>query len=268
MRKVLFEPRYSFVTLILFSWFTSMITVFVLMPPVAYAQQGVPPTPSPLDQTADQLQAQADAAIARAQAAVAAAQSAANAAAQAKVAAAEARQRANALEAQAATSKAFEAEQRANEAVASAQLAVSQAGEALRLSAQAVTSFKATSASAATKQAEYILALSLKQSALNSVMTHADYLSIRLGETETNLLAQSNRVTDLKSALVWVGMLGIVVCLLAMRLARRAAPLMSVPLVSSSGVTLDNDTGEAAPEARVVDLDPAMRRHIDRLLSA
>lgn len=249
-----------------------LIIVLLLSPSVAFAQDNG--TPLPVEQTADQLQAAADAAIAAAQAAVTAAQQAAQQAAAAKAQAAAARERANALDAQAALSRAADAERLADESAQFAQSALSAAREALAQSARAVTALKEAQAA----QASALIAV--KSSSANDGLRYQS-LSAAQSASLAVLTNQLNTITaeanGLQSSVVQyqllaAALLSVVALLsvLAIVLARKARPVV-VPVtvsdvpVSRTTIDNDNDTAEDVPGATVV-LSNEMRQHINRLL--
>ena len=237
-----------------------------------WAQSGVTPTPDPttLQQTADQLQAEADAALAHAQVALNTAQAAVTAATQAKVAAAEARQRATALEAQAATEKAVLADQQANEALRLAQAAVE-------------------SAQAAIDRAEHaVQQLTLAQTENSRLQNGVEQLQRTLREREATIAQQATelisdqhaaeqsasdlreRINDLRSSSVWLGVLGVLLGLLAFGQARqlnRKRSVVTAPATPAGSMTIDQDTTEPVPEPVIAEISPELRAHLDRLLA-
>jgi len=239
----------------------------ILSPSVALAQQGnPPPTPLPIEQSADALQAAADAAIANAQAAVAAAQQAALQAAAAKAQAAAARERANALDSQAALSRAIEAEQSAASALDSARVALTQA-------ARAVTALKEAQASSAVRvlsvQAAAARERAQSQSTTDAQAQTINTLAAALDAAKAQLSQQADDLDRYR--LVFYGFLAAVLGLsiAVVGLVRRTQPVrvpVSVMEPSPSGLTLDNDTADVVPGA-TVNLSPALRQHIDRLLN-
>lgn len=252
-----------------------MIGLILSVSPVT-AQSGPPipiatatPDPVQLDQTANQLQAAANAALANAQAAVANAQSAANAAAQAKITAAEARQRANALEAQAATEKALLAEQQADDATQIAKNAVNAASEALQQASAAVTQ----STLAQNAQTQLRFALTSARSQIEILQTQLRDQQTIIGQQATQLTidrqVNEQHVTDLRQAIVWLGLIGSAVCVIALLQARRLNQQRDVPIATpTSSITIDHETTETVPDPLIATLSPEMREHIERVLHA
>lgn len=247
-----------------------IVSLLLLSPSVAFAQQGTPPLP--IEQTSDQLQAAADAAIAAAQAAVTAAQQAAQQAAAAKAQAAAARERANALDAQAALTRAADAERLAESAMTQAQSALSAAREALAQSARAVTVLKEAQAA----QASALLVV--KSSSANDGLRYQS-LSAAQSASLAVLTNQLNAITveanGLQSSVVQyqllaAALLSVIALLsvLAIVLAGKSRPVVVPVTVSDAPVsrtTIDNGTAEEVQGATII-LDPAMRQHINRLL--
>lgn len=249
-----------------------LIGLILLSPSIAFAQDNG--TPLPIETQADQLQSAADAAIAAAQAAVSAAQQAAQQAAAAKAQAAAARERANALDSQAALSRAADAERLADAAARFAQSALSAAREALAQSARAVTVLKEAQAA----QASALLAV--KSSAANDGLRYQSISSAQSASLAV-LTNQLNAITveanGLQSSVVQyqllsAALLSVIALLsvLAIVLARKSRPVVvpvTVSDVPASRTTIDNDTAEEVQGATII-LDPAMRKHIDRLIAS
>ena len=252
-----------------------VLALGIAVRPVVAQDNPPPPTPLPIEQEADALQAAANAAVAQAQAAVLAAQQAATQAAAARAAAATARERANALDAQAALLRATEAERAADEAARSAGVALDAARRALDQAARAVTAQQTARAQHAADLTA-LHATALQQAVV--ARSQIDDLTAALEDVTTRLItaeaAAARAVADQTLAQGLIAVLCAVsagLVLLALFLARSVRPVRVPvtldPAPSASGVTVDNATADVVPGA-FVDLSPEMRQHIDRLLAA
>ncbi len=248
--------------------FTAVIGLILSVSPVT-AQSGPPPvpvvtaTPDPvqLDQAAAQLQVAANAALANAQAAIANAQ--------AKITAAEARQRANALEAQAATEKALLAERQADDATQTARGAVESATVALQRAGEAVNQFTVSQ----NEQTQLRLALTGARHQIAGLQAQLSDQQTIIGQQAMQLTRdrQTNEqhINDLRQAIVWLGLIGMSVCVIALLQARRLNRQWDIPAATpTSSITIDHDTTETVPDPLIATLSPEMREHIERVLQS
>ncbi len=249
-----------------------IIGLLLISPSVAFAQDNG--TPLPIETQADQLQQAADAAIAAAKAAVTAAQQAAQQASAAKAQAASARERANALDSQAALSRASDAERLADESARSAKSALSAAREALEQSARAVTALKEAQAA----QASAIVAV--KSAAANDGLRYqslSDAKSASLAVLTNQLNAITVEASGLQSTvdkyqILSAALLSVIALLIVLSIvmARKSQPVIVPVTVSDTPIartTIDNGTAEEVPGATIV-LSQDMRKHIDRLIAS